>query len=642
MLFGMSSELQEKWFAPFLSYFAQNPSLNPWAGYLASGGDFMSFPYGPAMLLWHLPVLLIKWTVGVFGVDLPMSILLRLSLFFADAGLLFLFIRFFNSIRYSLLFYWLSPLVLYAVYWHGQNDIIPVFLIASALYALKKNAIVPSAALTALAVSAKLSILLIYPILLLYIILNNRMRGSFPTFLGITLAIFLLVQGPYFPAEGFSRMVYQTPESRKLFLFSASFGNGREIYFIPILYLGALYALWRAGKFNFDLLMNASGVIFFLVVLLTPASPGWYLWALPFLVYHQVYSDFTGRLITLVFSGFLVAQWLVYQPGVIMLGSFQVSLKGIIPEFVYTSHAENLSATLIVGLGLVLAVRMVREGIFQNDYYRMSKTPLSLGLCADKDFLNEFIQKAVDSIFPGNATGILTESKYRTNSLYAESTGFQNLDFLTAVRDFDRMLSQNIAQGKSRWRGVLSKYLRMDLILVRGGKLSDSRFMRTKLDQNIALRIDSKGKSPKTLQKDFDEFVKSSKDMIFEFAAVNPKFPPTSASVRENSSLLKLRVFLRNCEYYNKLMQTLIGVCALKVDMAHFDDEMNLLLIIEGDVSGEDIQLAAGMLIQNLDDITGVDAVWRDNVQGLVQLFLITQLSNSRKKRNVIVNEKSA
>lgn len=63
-----------------------------------------------------------------------------------------------------------------------------------------------------------------------------------------------------------------------------------------------VYAAWRIKRMNFELFNAILGMAFLLVVLLTPASPGWFIWVLPLLVSYQVSGDRAAIYITSIFS----------------------------------------------------------------------------------------------------------------------------------------------------------------------------------------------------------------------------------------------------------------------------------------------------------------------------------------------------
>ena len=52
----LAPEIQNKWFLNFIAFTIQNFSLSPWSEFLKSGGDPLSYPYGPVMLILQFPL----------------------------------------------------------------------------------------------------------------------------------------------------------------------------------------------------------------------------------------------------------------------------------------------------------------------------------------------------------------------------------------------------------------------------------------------------------------------------------------------------------------------------------------------------------------------------------------------------------
>ena len=120
------------WFVPFLDNFFSDPNIDPWRSHLNAGGDSLAFPYGPLMWLLLLPgaamgqlggaifsgsssqFLAVGFSTGIFILDF---LLLRVLLEILPA-----------SRKMVIALYWLSPIVLYLNYWHGQVDVVPVLL----------------------------------------------------------------------------------------------------------------------------------------------------------------------------------------------------------------------------------------------------------------------------------------------------------------------------------------------------------------------------------------------------------------------------------------------------------------------------------------------------------------------------------
>jgi hypothetical protein len=82
-------------------------------------------------------------------------------------------------------------------------------------------------------------------------------------------------------------MLLGNPQIKEVFKLSIIIGDS-VLYFVPLLYIVFLYVVWRFKRLNFQLLMASIGVVFLSLVLLTMSSPGWFVWAIPFLVFYQL------------------------------------------------------------------------------------------------------------------------------------------------------------------------------------------------------------------------------------------------------------------------------------------------------------------------------------------------------------------
>ena len=98
-------------------------------------------------------------------------------------------------------------------------------------------------------------------------------------------------------------MILTNREFSKATFLSIEIMEEVDIWLLPIIYTFALYAFWRLNSINFDLFTTVVGASIFLVLLLTPAAVGWYVWLVPFLSFYQLRSDRFGYLFGWLYSG---------------------------------------------------------------------------------------------------------------------------------------------------------------------------------------------------------------------------------------------------------------------------------------------------------------------------------------------------
>ena len=135
----LASKFLTDLFIPFVSYFVDSGFADPYE-YFYNEGNNASFPY-PALMLYiiSVPRILFGWLENdnIFVI----LFLSRLPLLIADTSIFFILKSWLKDKYLSKLiwFYWLSPVVIYISYIHGQLDAIPIAFLFASLYFLFKN-----------------------------------------------------------------------------------------------------------------------------------------------------------------------------------------------------------------------------------------------------------------------------------------------------------------------------------------------------------------------------------------------------------------------------------------------------------------------------------------------------------------------
>ena len=259
-----------EWYMPFLNASTSHITFDPWSDWIKGGGAPIAFPYGYTMWLVFIPLTLLLKTIG-----LPLQYSYVLTLLFSDlALLLLLYLMLPGRDRLLLLCYWLSPIVILASYGLGYNDLVPILLVVLSLFFMQRQRLTLAGVTCAAAVSAKLSMVLVLPFFLVYLINNRSLRQRLSKFLVGLLAGGLALWLPFLFSNSGLHMLFSNPEMGKVYLLALNLGNNIHIYVVPLLYFVMLYMFWRVGRLNYDLLHVTLGIVFLLIVLMTPASPG--------------------------------------------------------------------------------------------------------------------------------------------------------------------------------------------------------------------------------------------------------------------------------------------------------------------------------------------------------------------------------
>lgn len=669
LIFFVAPDIAQRWFVPFIQDFLTNPSLDPWAHHLLIGGDPLAFPYGPVMLVALLPGLAIATTIGWLIEVAPISagiIGLGLSALILDFAT-YLVLRAILKERQRLVttVYWLSPITFYVLYWHGQLDIVPVFFLVVSLLFLQRNNFKISGIAMGLAISAKLSMVLAAPFVGIYLYRNIRLAKFFIPYVGSLVVAVLLIQGPFFFSAAVTEMVLGTPQAEKIFEIAIILA-GESIFILPLVYLLVLYYTWRIRRISFSLLLCLLGLGFFLVLLLTPAAPGWFLWLAPFLVFAQVADNIQSKLLFLAFSSCFVLFSLITAEGALIpvLG-LDFSLPMSESLRLENSKIPSIVATCLTAFGILMAARMMREGIQRNDYYRLSRAPLVIGIAGDSGSGKDTLAEAMEMLFGKSSVARLSGDDYhnwdRNEPMWKLTTHLNpranhldkfNADSL-ALADGRAVTIRHYSHTTGRY-GYPLRVEPQDIILITGLHTFYPVQLRSRLDVKIFLDIDEqlrqtfkinrdmreRGHSRKeildsieTRQPDGERFIQPqihNADLVFSLG-LRGTTTMTNRAPSGDDFILNIRI--NHCLYFEDLLRCLIGLCGLNVTHKTVDGSTNVDITVDGQVNPEYIALSATFFLNNLDELLDLNPKFEDGMLGVMQLVTIAHSAQSLRSR---------
>lgn len=647
-----------EWYVPFLTASTAHLTFDPWAAWLSQGGTLAAFPYGYAMWLAFLPLTLLCKLLGV-----PLFYGYAFTLLVADFGLLLVLRKLLpNHDRLLLAIYWLSPIVLLASYELGYNDLIPVFLLVLSLYFTRQHKLLYAGVLCGAAISAKLSMVLALPFFLIYLVHNRALSQLLPAFLKGLLTVAVLFGLPFAFSGSALQMLFRNPEMDKVYQFALNIGNGTVIYVVPLAYMVMLYAAWRVRRMNFDLFQSVLGIAFLLVVLLTSASPGWFIWLLPLLVYYQVKS---GKLAIVLVGGFST----LYIISTFLATPFALGNFDLVPfqRAVHLGgHASSLLHTSMLAVGIVLGMRIWRETVHLNDYFRLSRKPFVIGVAGDSGAGKDTFADALKGLFGSRCVASLSGDDYHLwdrqkpmwqvmthlNPMTNDLEGFAN--DLISLTDGKSILSRHY----DHQTGKMSRPIRIksnDFIIASGLHALYLPILRSCYNLSIYLEIDEdlrryfkvqrdvhqRGHSVERVLSSFERREPDSARFIRPQAAyaglvfsLRPIHPRILEDANDNHPLrFKLAARSKNGLNEMSLTRILVGVCGLHVDMVVSNEAAELELTIEGDTSAEDIALAAKMLCPRISEFLDIHPKWEGGVTGLMQLITLSHINQALSKR---------
>ena len=654
--------IQNIWFIKFITNSLDTFTLNPWSGHLLAGGNEIAFPYGYVMYICYLPLTALGWLIDQStDINYFSKIGFGLTSIFIDYGILIsiaLLARNYSS-RLLLITYWCSPLVLYIFYWHGQLDALPVFLLVMGIVQIQRERPRLAGVLFGMALSAKFSMLTAIPFIIIYLYRNRRLRGKLVEVICsicLTLSLFKI---PFINSNAYVSMVLQTPETEKLFAVFLQYGNDIKLFLLPTIYTLILYLVWRLEKITLDLFVISIGLGFFVLLLLLPPAPGWFLWIIPFLVFYQLRSKDEYLLTTLPFFFIYLIYNLLYSSGSDIL-IFDINTSKPIAQYLGFNNLK-IKSILFTGLqsaGLLICIRMYIFGIIRNNYYQGYQKRLCIGInnktANDSDYLVSLLKKIIGS----ESISHLKEIDY---------TKMQRKSILKSIRNSINPNTYNLSrltkdlytlhEGNPIWlHGVYRKKEKFertrkikssDLIVVSGSHIFSLKRLRERLDLKIFFDKDQsldkfifekdnliKTKSQKSIYSeenmDFIKYINSQQefaDIVFRLAPINSS---KLDSRNTNIELAREKLFVRmaNGFFHEELVHSLIALCGMHIDVQQTPEMDNIIICIEGDASAEDIEQIANLLIPNLEDLIISKPVWENGYKGLMQIITLAHISD--------------
>jgi len=646
-----------EWFAPFLEAFCAHPSFDPWTTFLASGGAVNSFPYGIIMLLVLAPA---STLAHAFGGPAAVGTGILVTILFVDIVSLVLLRKLLpNRSTLLLLFWWLSPIVLAACYWVGQLDAIPVCLLLGCFVLLKSKRYTESGIFFALALSAKLSMALAAPFLLLYFLRNARMRPYAKPFLLGLVPLALLTLGLPLFSTGYHAMTLGTSELTRLLDLRVPLGKV-SLYLTPIIYILVAYAAWRVPFLSFDLLTAFTALAMFTVVLTTATPPGWQLWAWPFLLLHLIPARTTQRLLGCAFSVCVALSQIFFWPP--PLFHWGAPFSGLpLPQ----GELYMLLLTVLFSMGAMLMAGVLRNGIRANEIYRFGQHPISIAIAGDSGVGKDTLAENLIGLFgPGDTTHISGDDYHLWDRNGAAWKMITHLN--PRANDLKRLFADvnDVLDGK---KVIRRQYRHCDghfsaqfseeprhFFIVSGlhTLISDAacaRFdLRIFLEMDEALRVYFKCRRDAGNRGQDMEKVKTSiaqrkpdglryitpqaqqADIIFVRTAVHSE-DITLDNDKTPANLLEIR--LRRSLYHEDLVRQLISLCGLRVDVTITDDMAEVVLRVDGEIVAEDMAFIASRALPELEEVLAVAPKWQNGIYGIMQLVCLYQLAQTLKVR---------
>ena len=405
-----SSDYQNELFIPFTLFFVENGG-NPYQHFYDIG-MLNVFPYPAFMLFMQSIGIIIIKIFGISSIFMTNLIFKMPSLFIDVVGLHFISKMFPDKRKYAAVFYYVSPVSLYAVYMHGQLDLIPTVLLLCSVYYLSskdKRRYFKGGVLLSCALLSKMHILAVLPIIFIYLYKRDGIRAAIK--FGGCVIIAVLVGMMPFMSEGFRTIVLFNSEQSILTQVILKFSTV-DIY-IPILAVLIVYLMaFGINIINRDLFVSLCGVVFAVFLALCPPMPGWYVWIIPYVTLFFMSIDegkYKNILVYVLLNGlYLVYFIFLHNRNVVDLYVLNVDMSFL---KIHSSILANLFFTLLAGTLIYIIFAMYHLGVTSSSLYKRRNLPFTIGVAGDSG--------AGKSTFIDMLVSVLGES----NLLFIEGDG---------------------------------------------------------------------------------------------------------------------------------------------------------------------------------------------------------------------------
>lgn len=658
---------QQSWFVPFMASFVAHPTIDPWGEFLRQGGDRLAFPYGPIMLLAYLPGSIVgEMARGALGLAQAPFIGFGLCSLGLELMLFWAMIRLSKMDAKRLLVpLWLSPMAVYICYWHGQTDIVPIVLLVVSLLALRNHRAAIGGVLLGLGIAAKLSMFLSVPFIAVYLWRNARQRILFVPFGRGLIATVALSTVLCIMLPGFREMVLGSREFHKVYSAAVELGGQARVFVLPLAYSLVLYAAWRVERTSFDLFLAFIGLGFFTVLLLTPASTGWYLWVLPFVVFTQLRCGVATASLGAAFGGVFVLTNALFASGasipVMGINLQSAELSAADPHCMLL-HSALLSIQCV--LGALFCLQMITHGVARSDYFRLSRKPIVVGIAGDSGAGKDTLASAIAQLFGEECVTSISGDDYHRWDRHAPM--WRVLTHLDPRANELARFARDVGEALDGKRLVTRRYdhatgrffreqrnSKNDVVIVSGLHALFVPAVAKRLDLSIFLDmaeelrthlkvkrdVGERGRDVQGVlaniakrQPDADKFIRpqvAKADIVFSLGVSDSR--DVESCVRD--SRYRLDVLFRNGVPSDSIVRTLIGLCGMQVDTDLVEGSGTVKVTIEGDVSPEDISMAARPVAQGMEELLAREPQWQPGMLGVMQFISLLQINDSLQTR---------
>lgn len=659
--FSFTSRFTSALFLPFINYGVENGLVEAYQHFCEAGGC-NAFPYPPLMYyLTSLPFQFLALFKVAGNLPEPLGLfLLKLVLLIFDFLILLVLLKWLRGReKKALILYWLSPLILYVNYLHGQLDIIPIGFLFFSLYYLFRNNPVSAAFFLALAICCKTHILVVLPIFLFYVVKTNvltRRNGLQAT--AVFLAPLMIFFLPLLEEEGFFQMVLANKEQAKSFIAYYDFGGGLKFVFVIAAYLFLVMRLISFKWIGKDLILVFTAFVFGIFLFFIPPMPGWYIWVVPLFIYFLIKQDYSALVPFVLLNVF----YLFYFPlnplndfkETFLAGSvglLQLSRMSVLSEMVGEEMYSNVVFTLLQTSIMLFCFWIYQRGIISILKNKLYYQPYLIGIGGDSGAGKSTLTELVVSIFSkSNTTIVCGDDMHRWERGDAKWDDFTHLDPRANHLHGDMMQLNDLRRGVAIYRrtydhqhGKFTKPVKVkaNKIIISEGlhpfflnyqaNLYDLKiFLKPneelrkiwKIERDFTKRGHQKEKVLEQItrrEKDANQYIYRQEKMADIVVSTQPvRQVDANQHLPDEHIETFLQIKCRNEMYLEEILGLVMMHSAVVVEH-HYEDEHQIIQF-KGDISKEEVEQVAEHFTEALEDLSIFNSDWEGGHWGIVQL----------------------
>jgi len=652
-----ASSFLDNFFVPFINYYVDNSFNNPYQEFI-NRGIFNAFPY-PSLMLFI--VSLPKMLLGSLF-DIRSIFFIRIPILLSDIAIFTILLKIIkNNNKKIVIYYWLSPVLIYINYIHGQLDAIPISIFFISLYLLFKKKFEYSSIFFGMSIATKTNMLMVLPFYVVYLFYNKNLSFK-RLILNILIIIFtfFIINYKYIFDKYFIEMVFNNHEQFKIFDFSYNFQSGNTLYFTIFSYVLLLVIFINLKSISKDVYVMFLGFIFGIITLMISPMQGWYYWILPFFIYFNCKEMNNNNKLMKILFFTLQLSYFLYFLFVIDSDYLQALKIADLPNLYHFLQNNNVNANIISNIFFTILQTILfanclfiyKSGILKYLDHKLFSDRFLLGICGDSGAGKSTIANAIESIFQKENTTII-----HGDDMHKWERGNENWNKLTHLNPKSNFLHNEISQLKAIKNGesIIRRHYNHDngrftkekkfkpnnLVIFEGlhsfyikpmrdlydlkifVKPSEELRKNWKVSRDTIKRGYSKNKILKQIddrKEDSQKFIDSQMkyaDIIIEIIS-NQNIEDTFS---KNDQTLKITA--TNSFYLEPVYNELCKIKSIKC-IHEYEDEDRQILLINGDISSLEIDFCIRnlYLYKELTDLEIDNYFWYDNYLGIIQLFI--------------------